>query len=236
MGSRALLRWLNTTIGRGILFFGGAALAAALVLAVDLAPRRTTERVPGPPTAGLYIQSATYGGNCRATAGNATTDAARSCNGRTTCDYVVDVERLHDPAPGCPKDFVIEYQCLPDTTPQQRALPGEAGLKSTLNLTCAPAVASSSSAVGLHVQTATYGGNCRAAAGNATLDVAQRCDGKVSCDYVVNVEQLRDPAPGCGKDFVVDYQCAHDPTPLRGALPAEAGFRSVLHLQCEADK
>jgi hypothetical protein len=92
-----------------------------------------------PPTSGLNIRSATYGGNCGAGPGNATKVLARACNGRTDCDYKVDVGRLGDPAHGCGKDFVASYSCAPDTTPLEKALPAEAGRGSILNLTCASA-------------------------------------------------------------------------------------------------
>ena len=85
---------------------------------------------------GLNIGSATYGGNCGARSGNATADIAKSCNGRSVCHYVVDVERLRDPAPRCGKDFVVEYSCAPDTTRVRKDLPPEAGLGSRLDLDC----------------------------------------------------------------------------------------------------
>src|ERR1700745_184804 len=65
---------------------------------------------------------------------------------------------------------------------------------------------------GIHVIEAAYGGSCKDykvppprenkfAPGNATSTVASACDGKLEkCDFTVKVDQLGDPAPGCGKD------------------------------------
>jgi hypothetical protein len=192
---------------------------------------------------GLNIRAATYGASCGAPSGNATEDIAKSCNGRADCSYVVDVERLRDPAPGCGKDFQVEYSCAPDTTLVRKQLPAEAGLKSQLQLRCTAGSeqASMSGATmsdptvdsGLNIRAATYGGNCGAPSGNATKDLANSCNGRADCNYIVDVERLRDPAPGCGKDFQVEYSCAPDSALLRKELPGEAGLKSQLRLSCQ---
>jgi peptidoglycan/LPS O-acetylase OafA/YrhL len=87
---------------------------------------------------------------------------------------------------------------------------------------------------GLRVLSATYGPNCAATWGNATKDMAKTCDGKNTCQYTVDVEKLGDPAAGCAKNFVVDYQCAPAPAHLIKTLPAEAGLRSKMDLSCPA--
>jgi hypothetical protein len=178
-------------------------------------------------TSGIDVQSATYGASCGAPSGNATNDLAKSCNGHGDCSYIVDVDRLGDPAPGCGKDFQVEYSCTPDTELVKKELPAEAGLKSELKLNCEPPVAS-----GLRVRSATYGASCGAPLGNATDDLAKSCNGRADCDYVVDVERLRDPAPGCGKNFQVEYSCAPDTARLRKELPGEAGLKKHLQLSC----
>src|SRR3979490_574865 len=52
----------------------------------------------------------------------------------------------------------------------------------------------------IKIEEATYGANCGKGVklGNATLPVAKSCDGRVSCNFLVSVEELGDPAPGCG--------------------------------------
>jgi hypothetical protein len=197
---------------------------------------------------GLNIRTATYGGNCGAVSGNATRDLAGSCNGLTDCNYVVDVERLRDPAPQCGKDFQVEYSCAPETALKRKELPAEAGLKSQLRLSCAPETEYAEVPTpivnpvppvpkpvvesGLNIRSATYGGNCGAPSGNAANDLASRCNGRAECNYIVDVDRLRDPAPGCSKDFQVEYSCAPDSELLRKELPGEAGLRSRLQLSC----
>jgi hypothetical protein len=188
------------------------------------------------PTPGLHIGSATYGGNCSAPPGNATADIAQSCNGKAVCDYTVDVARLGDPAGGCSKDFAVEFTCGADATPMNDNVPGEAGLKSHVTLSCpTPAAVAAAPPIGLSIHSATYGATCGAAAGNATGDVRRTCSGKTDCDYIVDVARLGDPSQGCAKDFAVDYSCGANATVLHGAVPAEAGLRKHLKLSCSPD-
>jgi hypothetical protein len=205
------------------------------------APAARAPTTPAPVVdSGLNIRTATYGASCGVPSGNATQDIADSCNGRADCKYVVDVERLGDPAPRCGKDFQVEYSCAPDTALLHKQLPAEAGLKSQLRLSCAPEteqVAPSPApepqvGSGLNIRSATYGANCGAPSGNATRALANSCNGRADCNYVVDVHRLRDPAPGCSKDFQVEYSCAPDTELLRRELPAEAGLRSRLQLSC----
>ena len=216
---------------------------------------------PSPPsepaaTRGLFIQTATYGASCGVEPGNAAVSVRQACDGKAECDYEVDVNRLHDPAPRCGKDFSVEYMCAPEPKQLRKELPAEAGLGSHLRLTCppdaekpgvtagvttgvpAPAPAAPSApapTTGLSIQTATYGASCGAEPGNATMSVGQACNGKAQCDYVVDVGLLHDPAPQCGKDFSVEFNCAPDPKQLRKELPAEAGLGSHLRLTCQPE-
>jgi len=52
---------------------------------------------------------------------------------------VVDVGALGDPAPGCAKEFEIEWQCEGDARPRAVTLHAEAGFGSVARLTCTPA-------------------------------------------------------------------------------------------------
>jgi len=193
---------------------------------------------------GLSIMSASYGENCGVAPGNVTVALRRACNGHETCDYIVDVDKIGDPAPSCAKSFSVEYQCA--STRLKSGLPAEAGLKSRLVLSCAPpgsepvavtpaTVVDPAVASGLNIRTATYGSNCGASRGNVTRDVAQSCNGRPDCPYVVDVERLGDPAPRCAKDFEVEYSCAPKTAVLHGKLPGEAGFKSVLELGCSSE-
>jgi hypothetical protein len=231
LASTGLTRW-GTAAGSA-----GMALGCLLVLInsrynLDFLVHPLIARaIEAPPPTGLQITSATYGENCGTAPGNATRDVAESCNGKQTCDYVVDIDRLGDPAPRCDKNYAVEYSCDPDATPLREELPGEAGLKSLLKLSCSTSLAAATQfPKGLQIRSATYGGNCGAAVGNATNDLIKSCGGKADCVYRIYVQRLGDPAPGCSKDFRVEYSCSPE-APLRtNVATPEAGFGSVLQL------
>src|SRR5262249_23936664 len=54
-----------------------------------------------PAVTGIQVQSASFGQNCGAPFGNETNTLVAACDGRNACDFVVDVGRIGDPAPGC---------------------------------------------------------------------------------------------------------------------------------------
>jgi len=88
---------------------------------------------------------------------------------------------------------------------------------------------------GVRVVAATYGENCKAPHGNNTAAVARACDGRAACDYEVAVANLGDPAPGCGKNFVVEWSCGDSPTIKRavvGGPDREAGYGLIATLSC----
>jgi peptidoglycan/LPS O-acetylase OafA/YrhL len=210
---------------------------------------------------GVRVLSATYGASCGVPRGNTTTALRKACDGKGSCNYVVDVSILGDPAPSCSKDFVVDYQCAPDAKQLATNLPAEAGLRSALLLSCAPNAtaaanldapavlsAPSDSAVGraakdavvvaanaIKVRSATYGGNCGASPGNATSDVQLSCDGDRKCTYTVDVERLGDPAPTCAKAFALEYECGPGSAALKAEVAGEAGFGKSVDLQCPPD-
>ncbi|MCB1395584.1 MAG: hypothetical protein H6898_04580 [Rhodobacter sp.] len=85
----------------------------------------------------------------------------------------------------------------------------------------------------IHVQSATYGGNCGAAQGNATRFIAPECDGRNSCDYRIDYTVIGDPVYGCRKDYSVTYDCG-DGHPRTASAAPEAGYGSVVQLLCAA--
>ena len=85
---------------------------------------------------------------------------------------------------------------------------------------------------GVRVLSATYGGNCGAAAGNASAGIRRECNGKSSCSYRVNVMIIGEPAAGCSKDFTVKYECVSTQNILETKVPAEAGLGGVATLSC----
>ena len=83
----------------------------------------------------ITIVSATYGLNCGAPQGNATSHITQACsNASTKCDYRIDVINLGDPKPGCAKAFEVQYQCAGGAT-QTVTAPPEANT-TTVTLQC----------------------------------------------------------------------------------------------------
>lgn len=92
----------------------------------------------------------------------------------------------------------------------------------------------SSSAGGIQVIAGTYGMNCRQPRGNKTAHLAAACSGRNQCDYVVDVTAIGDPAYGCSKDYVAEWQCPGSSETQRATAGAEAGYRSKISLSCSA--
>jgi hypothetical protein len=179
----------------------------------------------------IHVVSATYGENCGARPGNATTDAQMSCDSDNKCTYAVDVDRLGDPAGGCEKDFKIDYKCDPDG----QTLTAKDPQGKVLELACADAAVQEKTSIpgsGIHIRSASYGANCGAPLGNVSAAVERTCGTKKTCDYIVDVNQLGDPANGCEKGFFVKYQCGGElATRIIGTKPG-AGLRELVHLSC----
>jgi peptidoglycan/LPS O-acetylase OafA/YrhL len=139
LGTHAIIevpsrRWLRATWKRPPAWVGaGAGLPvlaalASLVLNSHNAPQTVTD--------GIRLVSATYGGNCGASPGNATFSVSDACNAKDRCSYRVDVVGLGDPAGGCAKDFSAVFTCMPAQQRHRVTLPAEAGFGSQLLLSC----------------------------------------------------------------------------------------------------
>jgi hypothetical protein len=64
----------------------------------------------------------------------------------------------------------------------------------------------------LTVQSATYGGNCKAPIGNVTEQVAKLgCNWVESCSIPISNSTFGDPVPGCGKGVDIAYSCGSTP-------------------------
>jgi len=86
---------------------------------------------------------------------------------------------------------------------------------------------------GIEVLIATYGASCKARPGNATNALRKACAGKERCEYVLDVNRLVDPAPGCEKDFVVAWRCPNQKDALEAVVAPEAGLGGkVVRLSC----
>jgi hypothetical protein len=96
----------------------------------------------------------------------------------------------------------------------------------------APVSASRRIESGVAVTSATYGGNCGAPRGNVTSHLAQACNGRRSCDYVIDWRIIGDPKPFCGKDYVAEWRCGGAPGRSASVSP-EAGYLKSISLRCD---
>jgi len=85
----------------------------------------------------------------------------------------------------------------------------------------------------IHVVAGTYGDNCRATHANDTARLAAACDGKVTCDYKVDVKAIGDTAPSCEKDYVAEWKCGESPAVKQAKHAGEAGYGSIVTLRCD---
>jgi hypothetical protein len=86
---------------------------------------------------GIAVYSATYGLNCGAKNGNATSIVRLTCNDKVDCHFKVLVTQLGDPAPRCAKDFRAVFACRPNlNTKFTSIIEGESGFGSDLHLEC----------------------------------------------------------------------------------------------------
>lgn len=84
----------------------------------------------------------------------------------------------------------------------------------------------------LNVLEATYGANCGRPAGNVTEQVKNICAAGTPCTFLVDVNKLGDPAPGCIKEFSVKYRCERNAPPKIGLLAPEAHGKKII-LDCK---
>jgi len=101
----------------------GAAKAGATDLAVGADPA-------------IKVVAATYGRNCGAKPGNATSRLARSCDGHSTCDVRLDVAGLEDSAQKCDRDYVAEWKCGASSVVYTVSIPAGAAQGEALRLAC----------------------------------------------------------------------------------------------------
>lgn len=93
--------------------------------------------------------------------------------------------------------------------------------------------ASAPASADVNVLLAWYGQSCGSVPGNVTSHVKSRCDGRMTCDYGVDVTALGDSAPQCAKDFLVLYACRGSAAVRLAQLPAEAHGKMIT-VSCAA--
>jgi hypothetical protein len=91
----------------------------------------------------------------------------------------------------------------------------------------------------IEVTQATYGLNCQGTpipgggvnqvkAGNATAIVSNICDkARESCAFAVDVNQIGDTAPGCGKDMSIAWRCGSETTVHTVHVAPEAHSKTI---------
>lgn len=84
----------------------------------------------------IKVVTGTYGRNCGAKSGNATTHVSRACEGKSVCEYKIDPAALEDPAPNCAKEFTAEWKCGTVATVYAVSVPAGAVRGEHLRLTC----------------------------------------------------------------------------------------------------
>jgi hypothetical protein len=81
----------------------------------------------------------------------------------------------------------------------------------------------------IRVIAATYGRDCGVPYGNVTNHLAEICDGRARCEYIIDFRVIGDPAPNCAKDYFAQWACGRDPE--RGTIsvrPEATGTRILL--------
>lgn len=77
----------------------------------------------------------------------------------------------------------------------------------------------------------TYGQNCGAHGGNATRELASKCNGHKTCDFVLDPQMAAGAGDHCPKNFVAKWQCDSQESHI-AMLSPEAGRGSTLVLTC----
>ncbi|MCS6812188.1 MAG: acyltransferase [Cyanobacteria bacterium] len=135
---RLLRRLIPTERHTKVLIIPSVVILTIVVIIVLFPPLKPLKVYARDPSSSIQILSATYGASCGAPLGNATTHIQQACWRQETCNYTIDVRRLGDPAAGCNKSFSVEYQCPNSKEPLRIDIPGEAGLGTSIYLSCKP--------------------------------------------------------------------------------------------------
>jgi hypothetical protein len=82
------------------------------------------------------------------------------------------------------------------------------------------------------VASGTYGKNCGVLNGNKTEHLANSCNRKPLCEYIIDSDVIGDPYWGCGKNYVAEWRCGNEPKVYRTVVQPEAGFKKKITLKC----
>ncbi|RKP46514.1 hypothetical protein D7S89_16910 [Trinickia fusca] len=77
----------------------------------------------------------------------------------------------------------------------------------------------------INIVSGTYGENCGVPRGNATQSLARRCDGRRTCDYVLNDAFGDGDTAACRRGFLAEWRCGktefHTAALSAGAKPGD---------------
>jgi len=90
----------------------------------------------GSPAPAITVIAGTYGRNCGAPSGNATTALAHACDGRGACSVALDTAPAEGAAAGCDKDYVAEWRCGSGAGVYSATIPAGAARGASLTLAC----------------------------------------------------------------------------------------------------
>jgi hypothetical protein len=185
-----------------------------------------------PPPATISVVAGTYGASCKQPLGNTTKYLAAACDGKQFCNFVVNLS-YGDPAPGCAKDFAVEWRCG-GVARTVRVAPEALG--ANVYLSCdEPQIVTPTSAQRasgrIAVVAGTYGASCKQPRGNRTNFLATACNNKQICQYGIDVGHLGDSNPGCRKDYQAEWVCG-DVVHTASIGPEAAG--ATLSLSCDS--
>lgn len=104
------------------------AAAPAAVTAKPATPDASSKQAGTPEATAadrpaIKVVSGTYGRNCNGKAGNATQQIAKSCDGKSVCDYAIEPVELENAPANCAKDFAAEWKCGSGNTVYTAILP-----------------------------------------------------------------------------------------------------------------
>lgn len=83
----------------------------------------------------------------------------------------------------------------------------------------------------IRIESGTYGANCGAYHGNATHDLAKRCDSVDTCRYPVALPADLHKPRACRADFVAEWSCGRGEF-HRAEVSAAVDNEGVLVLTC----
>ena|SRR5579859_1015235 len=87
----------------------------------------------------------------------------------------------------------------------------------------------------IRVIAGTYGQNCGVPHGNKTSHLAKACNGRASCNYLIDYQVIGDPAYLCAKTYIAEWRCGNTSQIYMAEVSPEAGYGKTVTLSCTAN-